>query len=669
MIGAAIAGAAQLAAAGTNGCSIGPGGARITGVCTADNSLHIPVEYASILPILILSGGALVVLLVAAVLPKRSRPGLYPALTAVIGIVSLAAAVWQWFDVGTKHARLTIGQQVIYDRFSVFFLILISVATVFGALASDSYLRREGLDGVEAYALMLLAGTGAMLMAVSGGLIMLFLGLEIMSIALYVMAAFHRRRVQSGEAGFKYFILGSFSSAIFLYGIALVYGATGSTQFQEIASFLAGNVLPHNGVLLAGIALLIVGLGFKVAAVPFHFWTPDVYQGAPTPFTGYMAAVAKAAGFAGLLRVLNGAFSTEQANWRPAIWLITILTLAVGSVLALAQKDMKRMFAYSSISQAGYVLVGVQAASSQGTAGALYYLFTYTFIIIGTFAVVELIQGPGEARNDLGAIRGLSRRQPFLALAMLIFLLAQAGVPFTSGFLGKFYVISAAIQRGQYALGIIAMLAAAVAAFFYLRVALLMYSSEPEGAGEPAGVEGAAVGGIAPGAAEGAPVAVGVGSTPRTPGLAGETSAGSMAAGGVEARAGASAAAGVSPTAAASPVAGASGTGAMSRVDGGPGDGDGSVRDDTLTAGLAPVPGLDGPAGEPAGTAGPAAGGATGPAAAGTAPAVTLEPPPEGRIAMPVLVTVTLAVCAAFTIVAGISAFMITFARQATLLF
>ena len=326
---------------------------------------------------------------------------------------------------------------------------------------------------------MLLAGTGAMLMAASGGLIMLFLGLEIMSIALYVMAAYHRRRVQSGEAGFKYFILGAFSSALFLYGIALVYGATGSTQFVEIATFLARNSLPNSGVLLAGMGLLIVGLGFKVAAVPFHFWTPDVYQGSPTPFTGYMAAVAKAAGFAGLLRVLVGALPTQQANWRPIIWVLAVLTLLVGSVLAIAQKDLKRMLAYSSISQAGYVLVGVQAASSTGTAGALFYLFTYTFIIIGSFAVVALIEGRGEARTDLGAIRGLARRRSLLAVAMLVFLLAQAGVPFTSGFLAKFYVISAAVQRGQYPLAIIAMLAAAVAAFFYLRVALLMYSPDP----------------------------------------------------------------------------------------------------------------------------------------------------------------------------------------------
>ena len=465
---------------GNSGCQISPGGIKVNGFCSAANSLHISVAYRSILPVIILTVGALVLLAVSAVLPKRSRPGLYPALTGVIGVLSLVASIWEWFDVGAK-GKVEIGGQVFYDRFSVLFMILVSAATILGALTSDSYLRREGLDGVEAYVLMLIAGTGAILMAEAGSLIMLFLGLEIMSIALYVMAAYHRRRTQSGEAGLKYFILGSFSSALFLYGIALVYGSTGSTQFVLIGNYLNTNVLANNGVLLAGMALLIVGLGFKVAAVPFHFWTPDVYQGSPTPFTGYMAAVAKAAGFAGLLRVLSQALITQQANWRPIIWLIAVLTLVVGSVLAIAQKDLKRMLAYSSISQAGYVLVGLQAASKTGTSGALFYLFTYTFIVIGTFAVLQVIQGSGEARNDLASIRGLGRRQPLLAAAMLVLLLAQAGVPFTSGFLAKFYVIQASVERGQYWLAVIAMLSAAIAAFFYLRVALLMYSGPAAG--------------------------------------------------------------------------------------------------------------------------------------------------------------------------------------------
>jgi NADH-quinone oxidoreductase subunit N len=465
-------------AGGSGGCVIEPGGVKVDNLCSAANSLHISVAYRSILPVLILSIGALLLLAVSAVLSKRSRPGLYSFLSFLVGSASLVGSVWQWFHV-KGAGQVTVGGQVFFDHFSVLFSILISIAVMLSSIASDSYLRREGLDGVEAYVLMLMSATGAVLMVESASLIMLFLGLEIMSIALYVMSAYHRRRTQSGEAGLKYFLLGSFSSALFLYGIALVYGATGSVNFVLIGQFLSTNVLANGGILLAGMALLIVGLGFKVAAVPFHFWTPDVYQGAPTPFTGYMAAVAKAAGFAGLLRVLSEALITQQTDWRPIIWVMSVLTLVVGSVLAIASRDLKRMFAYSSISQAGYVLVGVQAASRTGTSAALFYLFTYSFIIIGSFAVVDVIQGAGEARNDLGAIRGLGRRQPLLAAAMLILLLAQAGVPFTSGFLGKFYVIQASVERGQYYLAVIAMIAAAVAAFFYLRVALLMYTSGP----------------------------------------------------------------------------------------------------------------------------------------------------------------------------------------------
>ena len=474
------------------------GAATTSGVfCNGPGSLQISVSYVSIAPMLVMGVGALVLLAVAAVLPKRRWPGLWAGMTIVIAGAATIVAAFNWADLSSypHHAGATIGQQILYDHFTVLFEILIGSATVLGALVSDSYLEREGLDGPEAYALMVLCGLGGMLMAASAGLVMLFLGLEILSISLYVMAAYHRRRLQSGEAGLKYFILGSFSSAIFLYGAALLYGATGSTQFGEINVFLARNALVHPGVLLAGMALLIVGLGFKVAAVPFHFWTPDVYQGSPTPFTGYMAAVAKAGGFAGLLRVLTEALPSQEVNWRPIIWVLAVLTLLAGSVLAIVQKDLKRMLAYSSISQAGYVLIGVQAGSAQGTASVLFYLLTYVFIVIGTFAVVGVVQGTGEARNDLGVMQGLSRRNPRLAAAMLILLLAQAGVPFTSGFLGKFYLISAVIQRGQYPLAVIGMLAAAIAAFFYLRVALLMYLPEP-GAGAAADIDGAAVAGL-----------------------------------------------------------------------------------------------------------------------------------------------------------------------------
>jgi NADH-quinone oxidoreductase subunit N len=223
-------------------------------------------------------------------------------------------------------------------------------------------------------------------------------------------------------------------------------------------------------------ALLIVGLGFKVAAVPFHAWTPDVYQGAPTPVTGFMAAVAKAGGFAGLLRVFLSAFPVLRLDWQPIIWVLAVLTLVVGSVLAVVQTDIKRMLAYSSVSHAGYVLIGLQAATRQGLAGALFYLFAYTFMVLGSFAIVTLVGRKGDRAHDLSSYRGLSSTRPGLALAFTVFLMAQTGVPFTSGFLAKFYVISAAVSAHSYALAIIGMLSAAIAAFFYLRVIVLMYS-------------------------------------------------------------------------------------------------------------------------------------------------------------------------------------------------
>jgi NADH-quinone oxidoreductase subunit N len=417
--------------------------------------------------------------------------------------------MWLWHRVVTEEKTIiTIGNALVLDGYTVFFFALVSCAVILTALIADSYLRREGLDGPELYILALLSASGALIMAEANDLLVIFLGLEILSIALYVLAGYHRRRRESGEAAMKYFVLGAFSSAIFLYGIALVYGATGSTRLDEIATFLARTHLTR-GVLYAGLALLIVGLGFKIAAVPFHTWTPDVYQGSPTPVTGFMAATAKAAGFAGLIRILVSAFPSVGVDWRPIIWALAVLTLLVGSILAIIQTDVKRMLAYSSISHAGYVLVGVQAASKDGVAGALFYLFAYMVMVLGAFAVVSLVGAKGEAHNDLESYRGLSSRRPVLALSLVVFLLAQAGVPFTTGFLAKFYVVRAAVDQGQYALAVIAMLAAAIAAFFYLRLGVLMYS--PPGPAEP--VAGSNGGSVAVAAETGRitiPVAMGV---------------------------------------------------------------------------------------------------------------------------------------------------------------
>ena len=271
---------------------------------------------------------------------------------------------------------------------------------------ADGYLRREGVDGAEFHVLALVSASGAMLMGQANDLVIVFLGLEILSLALYVLAAFNHRRSASAEAALKYFILGGFSSAIFVYGIALVYGATGSTNLAQIADYLAHNVVASDGLLLAGMALLIVGFAFKIAAVPFHMWTPDVYQGAPSPVVGFMAAVAKVGGFAAFLRVFISSFGLLRADWQPVIYVIAIASLLVGAVLALVQRDVKRMLAYSSINHAGFVLLGLQAASAAGVSSALYYLFAYTFMVIGSFAVVTVVGGPGDGNHDITAYRG-----------------------------------------------------------------------------------------------------------------------------------------------------------------------------------------------------------------------------------------------------------------------
>jgi NADH-quinone oxidoreductase subunit N len=332
-------------------------------------------------------------------------------------------------------------------------------------------------------------------MTTANDLIIVFLALEILSIPLYVLAAFDRRRLASQEAGIKYFVLGAFSSAVFLYGVALVYGATGTTSLTGISRFLAANTLLDEGVLLIGLGLLLVGLGFKVAAVPFHMWTPDVYQGAPTPVTAFMSSATKVAGFAALLRVFQVSFPLFRNDWRPAIGALAILSLAVGSFVAIVQTDVKRMLAYSSIAHAGYILIGFAAAavanggaSARGLQSALFYLLVYAFMTIGAFAVVTIVaRSSHDARHSLSEYRGLAATRPVLAALLAFFLLAQAGVPFTGGFVAKLEVFAAAIDAREYYLAIAGVVAAVVAAFFYLRVVVTMYTSadEPAEAAEP----------------------------------------------------------------------------------------------------------------------------------------------------------------------------------------
>ncbi len=434
------------------------------------------IRYLGILPELVMIGGAVVLLGGSSLFRRQTRVRVATVATVAISGTALGLALWQWSDVQSHGAYTTVDRAVAVDGFSCFVAVLVTSAMLVSALVADGYLRREGVDGAEFHVLALVSASGAMLMGQANDLVIVFLGLEILSLALYVLAAFNHRRSASAEAALKYFILGGFSSAIFVYGIALVYGATGSTNLAQIADYLAHNVVASDGLLLAGMALLIVGFAFKIAAVPFHMWTPDVYQGAPSPVVGFMAAVAKVGGFAAFLRVFISSFGLLRADWQPVIYVIAIASLLVGAVLALVQRDVKRMLAYSSINHAGFVLLGLQAASAAGVSSALYYLFAYTFMVIGSFAVVTVVGGPGDGNHDITAYRGMAGRQPLLAFAFAILLLAQAGAPFTTGFLAKFGVVVAAVDANSLPLAVVAMVSAAIAAFFYLRVAVLMYS-------------------------------------------------------------------------------------------------------------------------------------------------------------------------------------------------
>lgn len=448
-----------------------------------------PISWFDLSPLLILLGAALVLLVVASLTPQWPR-GLYAAFSATAAGATMVMGFVLWDDVTDQGARTLVGDAIVLDAFSMFATIAIAATVLLASLVTDDYLRREQMDGPEVYALYLTAAIGGITMAMANDLIVLFLGLEVLSISFYVLAASHRRRIESQEAGIKYFVLGGFSSAFFLYGIALIYGGTGNTRYDQITDAVNGIVPTErkDALVLAGVALLLVGLAFKVSAVPFHFWTPDVYQGAPTPVTAFMASAGKIGAFAAMLRVLTQALPNWRDDWRPVVWVIAVATLVIGSILAVVQTNVKRMLAYSSISHAGFILVGVEAAGhaageadpGRGVSASMLYLLLYAVLVMGTFAIVTVVGRTGDSQTDLAAFRGLGRTRPALALAMTVLLLAQAGVPLTSGFVAKFGVIEAAVDERSYAIAIIAMLASVIAAFLYLRIMISMWITDAE---------------------------------------------------------------------------------------------------------------------------------------------------------------------------------------------
>ncbi|MGH2812045.1 MAG: NADH-quinone oxidoreductase subunit N, partial [Actinomycetota bacterium] len=392
------------------------------------------VSLAAILPEIILAAGGLAVLLIGSGL-KTKRPELLALLTVLVLAASGVAAALA----GAAPSRLTYGGTVMLDGFATFFKVVLASVAAVGALASHHFLSSEDAPSTEYFGLMIFATLGMMLMASAADLILVFVALETFSLALYVMAGFRRGRLDSQEGALKYFLTGSFSSAFFLYGIALTYGAVGTTRFEGLAAAEGAD----QRLLLAGLALLLVGLAFKVAAVPFHMWTPDAYQGSPAPVAGFMAAGSKIAGFAVLLRLLVATVPALAAAWRPVLAVLAVATMVVGGVVAVAQTNVKRMLAYSSIAHTGFLLTGVAAANARGVSGSLFYLAVYAFVILGAFAVVYAVARPGEDRVDLEDYRGLWSRRPFLAGMLALLLVSLAGVPPASGFWAKFEVFSA----------------------------------------------------------------------------------------------------------------------------------------------------------------------------------------------------------------------------------
>jgi NADH-quinone oxidoreductase subunit N len=472
------------------------------------------LSFAALAPLLFVLGAACIGVLVEAFGPRESR---HPVQVAVALVGMLGGLVTTLLLAGTRE--VTAGGALAVDGAGLFLQATIaglgalsillfaernldparSAFVVSAAVPAGSARDRELLTvqrvQTEVYPLASFAVGGMMLFVTANDLLVMFVALEVLSLPLYLISGLaRRRRLLSQEAAVKYFLLGAFASAFFLYGLALVYGATGSVRLAAVRDAVGAG--ETDTLLVLGLALLVVGLLFKASVAPFHTWTPDVYQGAPTPVTAFMAACTKVAAFGAILRLLYVAFGTEEWTWRPLVYGVAIVSMVVGAVLGLTQTDLKRMLAYSSVAHAGFLLVGVVGfpatgeAAGSGLPSVLFYLLAYGTTTLGAFAVLTLVRsGDGEATH-LSQWAGLAQRSPLTAAVMALFLLALAGIPLTSGFTGKFAVFRAAIEDGAWPLALVALLASAIAAFFYLRVIVLMYFSEPAADGPTVGVPG-----------------------------------------------------------------------------------------------------------------------------------------------------------------------------------
>ena len=431
-------------------------------------------QLSSIGPWLTLTVTAILILVLDALSPKGRK-----ACFSWLALVGLAVAALQtiglWGKTGTDFARM-----VYLDNYACFFYLIFILGAALTVLISRQYLEDYGKNMGEYYALILFATVGMMLMAAGAHLIMIFLGLEIMSIAVYVLAGLFREDLRSNEAALKYLILGSFSSAFLLFGMAMLYGASGGTLFLSDLPQRLGADPAMAPLVLLGMGLLIVGFGFKVASAPFHMWTPDVYEGAPTSVTAFMAVAVKAAAFAAFARVFFLAFPAMKVDWTMVLWVLAVATMTIGNVVALSQTNIKRMLAYSSIAHAGYLLVALVAANQLGAMSLLYYLLAYTLMNLGAFGVVILVGRKKDQYLNIYDYSGLGAQHPVLAASMALFMFALAGIPPTAGFVGKFYIFSAAIQAGYIWLAIIGVMNSLVSVFYYLRITVLMYMKPAE---------------------------------------------------------------------------------------------------------------------------------------------------------------------------------------------
>ncbi|MFQ5482732.1 MAG: NADH-quinone oxidoreductase subunit N [Nitrospinaceae bacterium] len=433
------------------------------------------IDLISLAPVLVLSVFTMMVLLVDLFAGRNKSILVFISLT---GLLMTAVSA---FAKGSDWPVYSFNESYVVDHLSVFFTMIFCLSSGLAILLSVEYNRREKIRMGEYYSLILFCTVGMIILASSTNLIMIFLGIEIVSICLYVLAGIRRQDPKSNEASLKYFLLGAFATGFLLYGMALLYGATGTLKLVKIAQLLNSGEVFTQPLMLMGVALLVIGFGFKVASVPFHMWAPDVYQGAPTPVTAFMAVGPKAAVFASFFRVFAEGMPELAPSWETILMVIAVLSMFIGNLGAIVQTNIKRLLAYSSVSHVGYILIAVIAKNSLGSSSLMFYMLSYAFMIFGVFGVVILLGREGDENLEIENYSGLGFKHPILALSMSIFMLSLGGLPPLAGFVAKFYIFQAAIQEGFVWLVVIAVLNSAISFYYYLKVIVYMYMKEPAG--------------------------------------------------------------------------------------------------------------------------------------------------------------------------------------------